>query len=99
MMGAPTKRMMMSVPAFTAGHTSQYHISVESFESERLARRLALLEESIAQGERALRGRIDPSTGQVIPGACGGHRAQLLSNLTTERALAERIRSMMTARG
>lgn len=98
-MGAPTEWKMMSVPTFTADRPSENHISVESFESERLARRLALLEASIAQGERSLRGRLDPGTGAPIPGACGAHRAQIVSNLATERALAERIRCIINSRG
>ncbi|PPF37761.1 MULTISPECIES: hypothetical protein [unclassified Rathayibacter] len=88
----------MSVPTSTAGHFRESDITPESFETERLERRLALLEASIAQGERALLSRVDPSSGAPLPGACGGHRAQLVSNLTTERALADRIREMLAAR-
>jgi hypothetical protein len=89
---------MMTVPTSTAGRSSEAPITVESFESERLARRLALLEESIAEGERSLRRWVDPRTGEPLAGAGGGHRAQVISNLATERALAERIRSVMAAR-
>lgn len=89
----------MDVPAFTAHPATDERMSVESFESERLARRLALLEESIAAGERALRGTVDPETGEAVPPADGGHRAQLLSNLLVEQELAERIRSELAARG
>ncbi|MBF4462344.1 MULTISPECIES: hypothetical protein [unclassified Rathayibacter] len=88
----------MSISAFTADDQFDNRRSVESFECERLARRLALLEESIAEGERALHGRIDAQTGELLPGACGGHREQLLSNLATERALAEQIRRCIAER-
>lgn len=92
------ERIIMSIPTFTTDFPFEERISVESFEAERLARRLALLEESIAQGERSLCNRINPRTGEPVPAACGGHRAQLVSNLETERALAECIRTMITSR-
>ncbi|WP_156465976.1 MULTISPECIES: hypothetical protein [unclassified Rathayibacter] len=82
----------MSISARTARHPFEDRISVETFESDRLAHRLELLEESIAEGERTLRGFVDPSTGEVVPPARGGHREQVLSNLAVERSLAERIR-------
>lgn len=88
----------MNVSAFTAHPAADERISVESFETDRLVRRLALLEESIAEGERALHGSIDPSTGVTTPPARGQHRAQLLSNLDTEREIAGRIRSELASR-
>ncbi|PPF31726.1 hypothetical protein C5C18_03815 [Rathayibacter tritici] len=88
----------MSVPISTADHASEFSISHESFQSERLARRLALLETSIAESERALRDKTDPRSGEPLPGACKGHCAQLISNLATERVLAEHIRAMIAAR-
>lgn len=88
----------MNVSAFTAHPAADERISVESFETDRLVRRLALLEESIAEGERALRGEIDPRTGLGTPPALGQHRAQLLSNLATEREIAGRIRSELVSR-
>ena len=60
---------------------SDERITVEGFESERLARRLELLEQSIADGERALRGATDPVSGRLVPPARGGYREQILSNL------------------
>ncbi|QHC66645.1 hypothetical protein GSU68_08725 [Rathayibacter sp. VKM Ac-2759] len=82
----------MSTSARTTRHPNEDRISAETFESDRLAHRLELLEESIAEGERTLRGFVDPRSGEVVPPARGGHREQVLSNLAVERALAERIR-------
>lgn len=90
--GAPMDRIIMSTSARTAHSPSEDRISAETYESDRLARRLELLEESIAEGERALRGFVDPRSGEVVPPARGGHREQVLSNLAIERALVERIR-------
>ncbi|SMH38571.1 hypothetical protein SAMN06295885_1520 [Rathayibacter oskolensis] len=84
---------MMSIHAPATRHPFDDRITVETFESDRLARRLALLEESIAEGERALRGFVDPRSGEIVPPARGGHREQVLSNLVVERVLAEQIRS------
>jgi hypothetical protein len=91
-------RIIMSATAFTTHHTSEERISAESFETDRLERRLALLEESIADGERALNGGLDPLTGRRAEPAAGGHREQLLSNLATERMLADRIRDAIASR-
>lgn len=88
----------MNVPAFTTQPATDERISVESFETDRLARRLALLEESIDEGERALRGGIDPRTGLTTGPARGPLRAQLLSNLAIEREIAGRIRSELVSR-
>lgn len=85
-------RITMSISTRTTRQPNEDRISVETFESDRLARRLELLEESIADGERTLRGYVDPRSGEVVPPARGGHREQVLSNLAVERALAERIR-------
>jgi len=79
-------------------YPSDERITVEGFETGRLLRRLDLLEESIAASERALRGSIDPASGQSHPAARGGHREQILSNLAVERALAETIRSALASR-
>ncbi|AJM77682.1 hypothetical protein [Rathayibacter toxicus] len=88
----------MSVPTSTTGDIFHEGISFESFEVQRMTRRLALLEESIARGERDLCSRVDPGTGEQLPAAFGGYRAQLLSNLAIEKALAERLRRHIGAR-
>jgi hypothetical protein len=74
-------------------------ITAEGFQSDRLVRRLELLEQSIADGERALRGSTDPVSGRVVPPARGGYREQILSNLSVERALADTIRRSLESRG
>ncbi|QHC58590.1 hypothetical protein [Rathayibacter sp. VKM Ac-2760] len=72
-------------------------ISVESYQSARLARRLALVEKTIRECERALRGSFDRRTGAAVPPAVGAHRDQLLSNLAVEHSLAERLRGALGA--
>ena len=70
-------------------------ISREHYQSDRLARRLELIEKAIADCERALRGGTDPRTGTVVPPARGAHRDQLLSNLAIELSLADRLRGAL----
>ncbi|NQX06849.1 hypothetical protein HQQ82_18775 [Rathayibacter sp. VKM Ac-2856] len=70
-------------------------ISREHYQSDRLARRLELIEATIAECERDLRGFLDPRTGAVVPPARGSLRDQLLSNLAIEHALADRLRGAL----
>lgn len=79
----------------TTRHPFDGPISREHYQSDRLARRLELIEKTIADCERALRGGTDPRTGTVVPPARGAHRDQLLSNLTIELSLADRLRGAL----
>ncbi|MCJ1706001.1 hypothetical protein [Rathayibacter sp. VKM Ac-2926] len=79
----------------TTRHPFDGPISREHYQSDRLARRLELIEKTIADCERALRGGTDPRTGAVVPPARGAHRDQLLSNLAIELSLADRLRGAL----
>jgi hypothetical protein len=79
----------------TTRHPFDGPISREHYQSDRLARRLELIEKTIADCERALRGGTDPCTGTVVPPARGAHRDQLLSNLAIELSLADRLRGAL----
>ncbi|MDY0912203.1 MULTISPECIES: hypothetical protein [Rathayibacter] len=79
----------------TTRHPFDGPISSEHYQSDRLARRLELIEKTIADCERALRGSTDPRTGVAVLPARGAHRDQLLSNLAIELALADRLRGAL----
>ncbi|MCJ1700480.1 hypothetical protein MT356_12200 [Rathayibacter festucae] len=79
----------------TTRHPFDGPISREHYQSDRLAGRLELIEKTIADCERALRGGTDPRTGTVVPPARGAHRDQLLSNLAIELSLADRLRGAL----
>lgn len=87
----------MSPTSSPSPHPSDERITAQGFETGRLLRRLDLLEQSIAEGERALRGSIDPDSGEGRPAARDGHREQILSNLVVERSLAETIRRVLAS--